>query len=329
MAQPVIAEPTVATRALTDTDVEGIEAALADLRRTTERAAVRTAVCTLVAPADAGRCAEVLEVAARLTATHPVHCLAIVPGDPRAPTRLDAEVRVHCQRLVERTICTEEVRLEVAGPALEHLDSLVEALTLPDLPVAVWFPGRLPAADDPLLRAADCVVVDTKAVGEVAAFPAVAALCRRYPVADLSWARLTPWRALLAGLFEGQVFRPFAAGVREVRVQGKPAPSRLVAGWVTSRLGLDSAAVEITEHAHVTIELVAHHAGRTGRFTVARPTDERTVIADAEIEGGPSHHRVVPLPARDPASVLGRVLARPGHDPVFEQAVLAAVALAP
>jgi glucose-6-phosphate dehydrogenase assembly protein OpcA len=328
VAQPVTAT-VVARRSLADTDADGVEAALAALRRTSERAAVRTAVCTLVALADTDRCAAVLDTAARLAATHPVHCLAVVPGDPDGPARIDAEVRVHCQALAEHTVCTEDVRLEVAGPAVDHLDSLVEPLALPDLPVALWYPGSLPTPDDPLLAVADRLILDTKEIGEATAFPAVAALCRRYPVADLSWARLTPWRELLAGLFEGDAFRPFLAGVEAISVAGKPAPSRLMAGWVLSRLGLGPEVATVTDHVHVSIELVASHAGRTGRFAVTRRSDERIVTASAVVRGGPAHERALRLRPRDPARVHGEVLARTGHDPVYEQALAAAIALAP
>lgn len=320
---------TLAARRLPGTDVDGIEAALVALRRRSERTGVRTAVCTLVAVTDDARCAEVLDTVGRLAAAHPVHCIAVLPGDPAGPPRIDAEVRVRCQLLAERAVCTEEVRLEVTGPALGHLDSVVEPLALPDLPVAVWYPTALPGPADPLLGAADLVVVDTKEAGGAAALAASAALARRAPVADLSWVRLTPWRELLAGLFEGAPFRPFLGGVRAVRVAGKPAPSRLMAGWVCSRLGLDTSVATVADHRHVTIEVVAGHDGREGRFVVARSEGERIVTARATVEGGPAHERVLRLRPRDPARVLGQALARMERDPVWEEAVATAAALAP
>lgn len=320
---------TLEARRLPGADVDAIEAALAGLRRRSERTGVRTAVCTLVAVTDDARCATVLDTVARLAGAHPVHCIAVVPGDPAGPPGIDAEVRVRCQFLAERAVCTEEVRLEISGPALGHLDSVVAPLALPDLPVAVWHPAALPGPADPLLGLTDLLVVDTKEAGGAAALPAALSLARRVPVADLSWVRLAPWRELLAGLFEGAAFRPFLAGVRRVRVAGKPAPSRLMAGWVCSRLGLDPAVASVTDHRHVTVELDATHAGRHGRFVVARSTGERIVTARAAVEGGPAHGRVLRLRPRDPARVLGQALARMGRDPVWEQAVATAAALAP
>lgn len=320
---------TLDTRRLPGTDVDSIEAALAGLRRRSQRTGVRTAVCTLVAVTDDAGCDQVLDTVAHLAGAHPVHCVVVVPGDPHGPPRIDAEVRVRCQLLAERAVCTEEVRLEIAGPALGHLDSVIEPLALPDLPVAVWYPARVPNPADPLVGVADLIVVDSKEADGTARLAAAAALARRAPVTDLSWVRLTPWRELLAGLFEGAAYRPFLWGVQAVNVAGKPAPSRLMAGWLCGRLHLAPSVVTLADRRHVTIELTAAHQGRIARFAIARSEGERIVTARAAIEGGPSHERVLRLRPRDPARVLGQALARLRRDPIWEEAVAAAAALGP
>src|SRR5205085_853152 len=193
-----------------------VESALSDLRRHEERAAVRTSVLTLVVVAkDAEEADQTLDVVRHLGARHPSRTLVLVPEDDGDESRLDANAAVRLLERDGRTVCVEEVILEVRGRARHHLDSLVEPFTLPDLPVAVWLPSRLPSAGDPLLEAADRVIVDTRVVGSQAdALSKLASLSKRCAVTDLSWTRLKPWRQLLASLFEGAVYRPFLDGVQ-------------------------------------------------------------------------------------------------------------------
>lgn len=311
------------------TTVGDVERAIAGLRRREERAAVRTAVLTLVVDVVAGEasCERCLAMVVDMASRHPAHAIVLLGGDPDAPGRLDAVVRVHTIERDGRAVCFEDVVLRVAGPGVRHLDSVVEPLMLPDVPVVAWFPDGIPSLGERLLRAADRVVIDTKPLGASAPsrFGDVAALAAQCAVTDLSWVRLTPWRELLAGLFEGTAFRPFARGVRRATVAGKPAPRRLLAGWLASRLDLAPASIEIVDAPHVTIELDARGpGGRPGRFVVSRPSDERLIEALVAIEDGPSHRRTLRMRDRSDARVLGEALARAGRDHVYEGALAAA-----
>jgi len=251
-----------------------------------------------------------------------------VPEDDGDESRLDASAAV---RLIERdgrTVCVEEVVLEVRGRARHHLDSLVEPFTLPDLPVAVWLPSRLPSSGDPLLESADRVIVDTRVVGSQAdAISKLASLSKRCAVTDLSWTRLKPWRQLLASLFEGKVYRPFLESVQHVEVDGRAGPRHLLAGWLMSRLDLPRAKVHLAENEHVSIKLACSNEGRSGHFQVARKGDERVIDAAVEIDGGPSYEQKLQFGEAWPSRSLADSLTRMGHDEVYEQALQAAVGL--
>ena len=227
-----------------------------------------------------------------------------------------------------REVCVEEVTLEVCGRARHHLDSLVLPFTLPDLPVAVWLPERLPSAGDPLLEAADRVFVDTRVVGDQAgALTRLASLTRRLAVTDLSWTRLKPWRELLAMLFEGRRYRPFLDGVQHVEVLGHAGPRHLLGGWLMSRLDLPRARVHVAEAEHVSIKLVASDAGRVGRFEVERKGDERVIDAAVQIDGGPSYRQTLQFGEDWPSRSLAEALTRMGHDEVYEKSVTTALEL--
>jgi hypothetical protein len=166
-------------------------------------------------------------------------------------------------------------------------------------------------------------------VGNVSAFPAIVELARLHPVVDLSWARLEPWRELLAGLFEGHHFRPFVRGVEHVTVAGKEGPRHLLAGWLASKLGLPRAAFHLEDAVHVRLELLAARPdGTRARFAVSRAMGERLVHAMAAVEGGPSHKDVLPLPDVSLPWSLADALIHLDHDRTYLQALRGALSFA-
>lgn len=310
------------------TTIPEVQDALADVRRAEIRAAVRTSVLTLVVLADEDDCTMYLDTIREMAEVHPAHALVLVVGPADAPTRCAADVEVHALEREGASVCVEDVVLRLAGPIVEHLDSVVEPFTLPDLPVAVWLPGRRSPLGDPILAAADRVVVDSKELAGRDALSDVAALVHRFPVVDLSWVRLQPWREIAASLFDGDAFRPFVHGVRSATVWGKPGPRHLLGGWLVSRLGLDPGAVTLVDERHASLALECGVDGRVGRFRVERPHRDRLIDTTVEVDGMAPQVRTLRLRDRSPGRVLGAALAHLGHDRVYEQALAAAVSLA-
>jgi glucose-6-phosphate dehydrogenase assembly protein OpcA len=317
-----------------------VEAALSDLRRHERRAAVRTSVLTLVAVvADDGAADAALEIVYDLGSRHPSRTIVLIlEEDDKSErgARLDATASVNAVDRSGRTVCFEDVVLRVRGRARHHLDSVVEPFTLPDLPVVVWLPARLPAPGDPLLAVADRIVVDSRAVagagtgprGEVhGVLPSIAALARRLPVADLSWTRLAPWRSLLAGLFEGAEYAPFLREIERVEVVGNYGPRHLLGGWLLRRLSLPTARVTLSPADHVSIRITAMHRDRTGLFAVERPGNARVIQSSVEIDRGPSVSQSLRMRQQWPALALAGALTRMGRDEVYCQALEGALEL--
>lgn len=305
-------------------------AALEELRRPEPMPPTRTSVLTLVIVAqrraDAARAQAAIH---ELGGRHPARVLTLLVDEEqgRGASQLDAELRLLGGEAEGHEVWFEEVELRIRGAAATHLDSLIEPFTLPDLPVVCWFVAALPDVDDPLLAAADVLVVDARQFGDVACFATLASLTRRRPVVDLSWARLTPWRSLLAGLFEGPHFRPFVTCVVQAEVWGRTGPRHLLGGWVADRLDLSGPAVELAAAPHVGLRLHARSpAGEAATFEVIRG-DGRLVSARAAIHGGPESEAVLQLPEATPAWGLPEALSRLEHDRVYERALLRAVEL--
>lgn len=309
------------------------------LRRTGQRTfASRTAVVTLVVVARSDEsAAAALDVVHRFGGRHPGRCVVLCPRPDEPGRRIDASVHLLQARSADHPVWFEDIQLVVRGDPAAHLAQLVEPLVLADLPLAVWFPDSIPRPRHSLLAAATGVVVDSRAAvsDEDGADPlaarsdleAISGLFSSTAVVDLAWIRLRPWRELLAGLFDGPDFRPFAGAVTSVDVRGKPGARALLGGWVASRLKLDASVLHLADARHAALRLDAEVDGRRGTFVVERVEGERTVRSAATLEHGPHHTEVVALPELDLSWSLGRGLSHLTRDPVYEAAVRAVVRL--
>lgn len=325
--------------------VAEVEAALGRLRLADRRAAVRTSVLTLVVVVSNDAAGEAaLRVITDLGERHPSRAVVVITGEageaggsglgrgePGRP--LDATATVHAVEHHGSSACFDQIVLRVHGRARHHLDSIVAPLALPDVPVAVWLPATLPSPGDPLLAAADRVVVDSRAVAETPSvdrygvLPRISSLSRRLPVADLSWARLASWRHLLAAAFDSPLHRPFLSGITGVEVIGHFGPRHLLAGWLQQRLSIDPARFRLEAAEHVSIRISATEGGRAASFAVERPGPERVVNASVVIEGGPCTSQAMLIRRQWPSLALAEALGSMGADHSYVAALEGAATL--
>jgi glucose-6-phosphate dehydrogenase assembly protein OpcA len=297
------------------------------LRRTGERTATRTSVVNLMAvAADQEICQRVCAAMHALGGRHPGRTVVLVLDDGAGG--LDARVELHATSAEGVNVWSEDVVLTVRGGVRRHLDSLAEPLTLPDLPVVAWYVTTGPRPDDRLVDAADVILVDSKEMGDVDAFPEILQLTRRKAVVDLSWIRLTPWRSLFAHLFDGPAYRPFVDDVRTAEVRGKPGPRHLLAGWLALRLDLPRPALHLEDARHASIRVVAQDGPLRAEFVAERRSQERLVRASATVHGGPHHEEVLPLPETSLTWSLAHALSDLESDHVYAEALEGALELA-
>src|SRR5215467_10689984 len=210
---------------------------------------VRTAVLTLVAVCvdddNADRAADVVR---QLATNHPARALIVVADRNGSPEGVDADLALECTTTgSQEQICAETVRLAVRGRPALHLTSVVTPLLLPDVPVVLWLAGAPPleqALHADVAGICERIVLDSDAYEDpLATLHALAAAHRErghLPVGDLSWARLLPWRELLAQSFDGADMLPFLEGVQRVEIESSgehpSAEAWLLAGWLSARL---------------------------------------------------------------------------------------------
>lgn len=312
--------------------VSDVVGALADLRhQSTGATAARTAVMTLIAVSEGDEHTyDAMRALRALGGHHPAR-LVLVRPEPDQVATLDGRAALYS---VDRSpeshhVYFEEVTLTVGGQAANHLDSVVEAFTLSDLPVAVWYVGTVPDPRDPLLSVATAVLVDSRDAAGSGQLRDVLELARRRTVVDLSWIRLGPWRELAAACFDPPAARSWLGSIAGVEVSGKIGPRQLLGGWLLDRLRLAPSQVRLVDARHVEILITARRDGSTAAFEVGRGNQGRAVTGRAVLPGSTVVRQAIPL-ADDPlATSLAEALMHLEPDPIWEHSLSGAITLTP
>ena len=226
-----------------DTTPSKVEAALRRLlteRYHDEDAFVPARVLNLVVVVDGEFRGEVENRLERVGRYHPSR-LVLCSVHPRRTT-IDA----WCSVAAERTeglfsLGRERVELDLGERHLKALDSIVDALLVPDLATLVWAPHGHTAAVDALSRLMQVLLVDTQDEPELrAALARTHELLENAYVVDLSWLRSTPWRERVAAAFDPPELRRRLTEISGVTVRHRAdstAAAVLFCGWLSSRLG--------------------------------------------------------------------------------------------
>ena len=190
-------------------------------------------VMTLIIVTPDEDAVEAMKAAQRASREHPSRVLGVILGDGRGAAQVNAQVGSGDGWGGETAL----IRLK--GEVVKHAESVVLPLLLPDSPVAIWWPTAPPAdpAADPLGALAKRRITDSASVTRGKS-TAMVAQCRAYAPGntDLSWTRLTPWRALLAAALDQHPLKVTGATVTAERIS--PSADLLVA-WLADRLKVE------------------------------------------------------------------------------------------
>lgn len=151
-----------------------------------------------------------------------------------------------------RQVCSEEISIVAGGRRVSHVPSLVNALLIPDMPVAAWWLGDIPSGEDEyvaaLLEPADRLVVDSvhfDSVDDLRLVRRVSEESKTTP-ADLNWVRMEAWRVATASMFDPADMRSLLGKIRSVRVIsgsgssylfGEHVEALFFAAWLSSKAG--------------------------------------------------------------------------------------------
>lgn len=287
---------------LSDTTAANVAQAIVRARRGIGSPAMGM-VLTLVVSTDEEHVTDCRAASMEASREHPSRILTVVRTS-NTESRLDAEI------MIGEGTPGESVTLRLGGDLVHHPDSVTLPLLLPDSPVVVWWPQDAPAD----LSTNKLGALGRRRISDAAnAEEPLASLHQRAERlepgdSDLTWTRLTGWRALLAASLD-QTGAEITAAVVEGAADNPSA--QLLAAWLESRLQVpvfcdDSAGPGITRVQLITPE---------GAISLSRADGSTATYAVPH-----QPERSVALRRRDPDQLLAEELRRLDPDQIFEAA---------
>lgn len=256
------------------------------------------------------------------------------------------------------------------------LVNIASTLLVPELPDFLWWHAPSLASDslfDELVSISDRLIVDTAKLAHISqAFPLLARLGSgarpETRLSDLVWARLTPWRQIVAQFFDPPDARPCLDTIDEIEIEyggelgtlpSGMTTGLLMVGWLASRLGWQAPGELVKMRHGWRVTLRGGKVGKRreiilrmkatddpasvgimrsvqincadpacGVFRVER-TDMQCLTTHSQIADAPPMTRMVHTHTAHPEDLITDELRMFGRDPVFEDALNFAVTLLP
>jgi glucose-6-phosphate dehydrogenase assembly protein OpcA len=198
---------------------------------------------------------EVTQVIAQITYAYPCRAIVLVQKPDLSLDDLTAYISAHCSlpQGSGRKVCCEQITIIGSKDADDALYSMVLPLLVSELPVILWCPSE-PNMYSELFRqtieTADRLIVDSRTFRNPSeTFNQLAELLyseyHNTAFSDLSWGRLTPWRSMLAYLFDSAEFQPYLQFVEKLEIQYEApddnsnpnfSEALLFVGWLANQL---------------------------------------------------------------------------------------------
>ena len=238
-------------------DPQAIEKDLADLWRASKQvnddALTRAALWNVVAHT----CTPELHTTAsetlgRASASVPQRTI-VIRASASAPAQIQTWISANCHLVGGgKQICSEEINIVAGGDRIHRVPPLVNALLIPDMPVAVWWLGDLPNEHEDyvlsLLEPADRLIVDSVFFDSPADLMLIERVSQKTTTtpADLNWVRLEEWRQATAAIFDPPHMRGRLETIRRLRVVaaasgsgyfGESVEALLYTAWISAQLG--------------------------------------------------------------------------------------------
>lgn len=284
---------------LIDTNADAISAALINLRHQAGSPAMDMAMTLVIV--FQGKITPAAVAAAKLASNqHPSRTLIVLLNPKATKSQLNAEITVGGKW------SGELAEINVLGAAAAHADSVILPLLLPDSPTVVWWPQISPPhpVKDQIGKLASRRITSNNSQQI-----SLAKLAKTYAPGDtdLSWTRITGWRAILAASLDQHPAKVLAVTVAGPK---NDLETGLLAEWLAVRLKV-SVKREIT--AGTSINKVSL-ATKSGEILVQRKGAQKVLL-----ELPNSVAKLVPLPNRALAELLAEELKRIDEDTIYAQ----------
>jgi len=329
-ATNIIGPNTVEVSAV-DKELEKIWKTLAPPSEDDVQPVMHASVVNLVVVADTGAEADSsIDVLAHVMSKAPCRAIVLDSQPDVQPPKLEAYVSIVCEKVGERQICCEHIRILAQGIDTSVLPRTVESFYTPDLPVLVWWQAPLDRPDLPEFAAvADRLVIDSRYFTAAEMHQLAGLVSQSHhsltAVSDLNWARLTPYRQLFTQFFDSPDLREKLKDIQTFTIEASEPTAILVKGWLLSRLnqepyGLKPEQIVINvkpDEGLVFRSLVMNC--KNGEFGVLRASND-TVEARSVVRGE-SSVRVARVPLAPVEKYLTDEIGRAGRDRGYDLAL--------
>lgn len=262
-------------------------------------------VLTLIIATDDAHFDEAIHAAKASAYAHPSRVIVVTNNNGDGGPSMDATVEVG------DGLPGDLITLTLRGGLRDQAREILLPLLLPDSPTVVWWPHEGPddLAEDPIGQLADRRITDAAGCSDPQAALKNRARHHKAGDTDLTWTRLTRWRALLVAAVE-QVASPVTGAT--VKSAPDNAPATLLATWLSTKLGVDVERFDGDGVGVIEVTL----STEAGDIRIARPGN---TTAEYTVPGQPP--RKVALRRRPLTDLLTEELQRLDADQVFEDTV--------
>lgn len=233
---------------------------------------------------------------------HPMRIVTVIPRPGRISHSLDAEISVGGDDGPG-----EVAVLRLRGALAEHADSVVIPLLLSDTPVVAFWPSDAPdiPAEDTIGRHAQRRITDSATCEDPLEGLRQRGRGYRPGDTDLAWSRLTPWRSILATVFD-QPVDPVSGGL--ITAEHNNPSAALLATWLQGRLDVN-VDIEWTQASGIQSVKIFMH---TGEIAITRPDGLTATLSRSGVPDA-----LISLPRRDLTALLSEDLRRLDSDDVY------------
>ena len=290
---------------LDDTSGSAVAAAIADERRRLGSPTTGM-VLTLLILSDEDNASDATNAAVEAARQHPMRIITLIPKPGKVAARLDAQISVGGDQGPG-----EVAELRLRGELAEFANSVAVPLLLPDTPVVAFWPGECPAvpAEDHIGKHAQRRITD--AAGAVDPIAALRARSEGYRPGDtdLTWARLTPWRSVLASALDQN---PTLITSVQIEAESANPSSLLLQAWLRDCLKVE---VSLTENEGPGITAVRMLTD-LGDISISRVDGVHAVLSRPGAPDSP-----IALRRRDYAALVSEELRRLDPDEVYGRTI--------
>ena len=271
-------------------------------------------VLTLLISTEASELERALEVANTASREHPCRVIAVVPDLNPNPDEDTDESNLNAQvRFGADAGAGEIIILWPRNGLVSHPDTLVIPLLVPDAPVVAWWPTNPPSNPSKDLIGAMARSRITDAMLATNPEATMERLRRNWSPEDidLSWTRLTVWRAMLASMLDQPPHLP----ITDARVTGPEdfLPTELLRSWLRLFLNVP-VHVETDADAEAITGVFLTRAD--GVVSLERPHEDQAVIKQP---GQPA--QPVSVPVRTLEDCLTEELRRIDPDQIYADGI--------